>query len=118
VAYLKINGHDYSQYVNKLTVIKDHNYTSRITSSGYMKIKYIAAKRTLEVGIIPLDQEAMQALLKDINGFEVSVEYRNPETGALETIPECIIASNTVDYYTIRADKTSYQAFNFKIQER
>lgn len=118
MTYLKINGHDYSQYVNKLTVIKDHNYTSRITSSGYMKIKYVASKRTLEVGIIPLEQAAMKTLLADINGFEVSVEYLNPETNALETISECIIASNTVDYYTIRADKVSYQAFTFKIQER
>jgi hypothetical protein len=104
-------------YVNKLKVSKKANYKSATNAAGNTTVKYITTKRTIEVGIIPLDDASMKALLAEIDKFQVSISYRDPETGALENNVKCIIPDNAVEYYTIRADKVMYKAFTIKISE-
>ena len=116
MAYLKIDGTDFSQYVNKLLVQTKHKYTARENASGTLMVKYITDKKTVQVGIIPLDAASLKSLMTVINKFEVTVSYLNPETDTLETI-NCIIPTNSVEYYTIQAGNTSAKAFNFSCEE-
>lgn len=108
---------DYSMYVNKLIVDTKHKYTARENASGNMMVKYITKKRSVQVGIIPLDASALQTLMRDLNQFQVKVTCINPETNALEEDVDCIIPVNSVEYYTIRADKTMVKGFNFICEE-
>lgn len=120
ISYRDANGatvtHDYSTYVNKLTIDTKHKYTARENASGNLMVKYITKKRNVNVGIIPLDAETLKTLVADLNKFEVTVSFLNPETNALEEI-DCIIPVNSIEYYTIRADKVMTKAFNFICEE-
>lgn len=117
MAYFKIGGADYSKYVNALKVENAANYTAQTNAAGDTVVDYINSKRTIEVGIIPLDSAAMAGLLADIAAFNVLISFRNPITNALEENVDCIIPTDAVEYYTIRADKVSYKAFTLKFTE-
>lgn len=117
MAYFKINGHDYSQYVNSLKVSKQVIYKSAINAAGNTVVKYVNTKRNFIVGIIPLDAAAMTALQADLNSFKVSISYRDPDTNELIENVNCIIPVNEVEYYTIQADKVLYKAFLLTIVE-
>ena len=116
MAYFKINGIDFSMYVNKLKVGNNHNYKARTNASGNMRVQYVNTKRVIEVGIIPLDDASTSALQEQINKFQVTVSFLNPETKALETI-KCIIPNNAVEYYTIQADKVMLNAYSLTFTE-
>ena len=117
MSYFKIDGTDYSMYVNKLKVAKEHIYKGQTNAAGNLLVKYVNTKRIIEVGIIPLDSEAMARLQTDINKFKVLVSYRDPETQALVENITCIIPHNSVDYYTIQADNVKYKAFSLELKE-
>ena len=117
MAYFKINNVDFSKYVNRLKVTKQANYSLQTNAAGNSVADYINSKRTIEVGIIPLDNAAMVELQSAIDAFNVSISFRNPITGALEENINCIIPSNGVEYYTIRADKVLFNAFDLTIVE-
>jgi hypothetical protein len=117
MAYFMINGVDYSQYVNKLSIDKAANYSSQTNASGDTVVDFINAKRTIEVGIIPLDGESMAQLLAAIDAFNVSISFRNPLTNALEEGVNCIIPSSGVEYYTIQANKVLFNAFSLTFTE-
>lgn len=117
MAYFKINGTDYSMYVNKLKVAREHIYKAQTNASGNTLVKYVNTKRIIEVGIIPLDSASMASLQADINEFKVNVSYLDPETGALEEGVACIIPHNSVDYYTIQAGNTKFKAFSLEFKE-
>lgn len=104
-------------YVNKLKVTKKHIYKSATTSAGNTVVDKINSKRVIEVGIIPLDANAMVQLQLALEAFSVNVSFQNPLTNVLEENIKCIIPDNAVEYYTIRADKVMYKAFSFKIEE-
>lgn len=118
MAYFKIDGTDFSQYVNKLNVQTKHKYTARENATGTLLVKYITAKKTVQVGIIPLDAASLKSLMSKLNSstFEHTVEYHDPELDALKTI-RCIIPTNSIEYYTIQAGNTSAKAFNFSCEE-
>ena len=117
MAYLKINGTDYSMYVNKLKIERNHIYKGQTAASGNTVAKYINTKRTIEVGIIPLDSTAMARLQTDINKFKVTVSYLDPQTKELVENVSCIIPQNSVDYYTVQAGNVKFQAFSLKFEE-
>ena len=117
MSYFKINGNDYSMYVNLLKVGKDVIYKSAVNAAGNTVVKYVATKRRFTVGIIPLEADAMAQLQADIAQFQVSISYRDPETNELVENVKCIIPINEVEYYTIQADKVMYKAFMLVIQE-
>ena len=95
MAYFKIGENNYSMYVNELIITKSANYNAQTNAAGNTVVDYINQKRVIEVGIIPLDAEAMLALQADIDKFNVS----------------------GVEYYTIRADRTQFKAFKLKFIE-
>lgn len=117
MAYFKINNIDYSKYVSSLKVNKESNYNSQTNAAGDTVADYINSKRKIDVGIIPLDNEAMSNLLNAIDGFNVSISFLNPQTEALEEGVNCIIPASEVDYYTIQADKVLFKAFNLSFIE-
>lgn len=115
--FFKINGVDFSMYVNKLMVGTEHFYKSMTAASGNTLVKYVSSKRTLEVGIIPLNDTAMKKLLAEVDKFTVSISYRDPETNAIAENVSCIIPNHLVEYYTIQADNVSYKALSLQIKE-
>lgn len=117
MAYFKIDDTDFSMYVNALKVAREHTYKGMTNASGNTLVKYVNTKRIIEVGIIPLDDASMKALQEAINAFKVSVSFRDPLTNALEENVVCMIPTNSVEYYTIRADKVSYKAFTLQMKE-
>ena len=117
MAYLKLNGTDFSMYVNELKVTNSHKYNAQTNANGDTVVDYINNKRTIEVGIIPVDDEVMAQLQAVINSFNVKVAFRNPQTNALEENVNCIIPTNNVAYYTIQTDKVMYDKFTLKFQE-
>lgn len=117
MSYFLIDGVDFSMYVNELIIEKDANYNAQTNAAGNTVVDLINYKRTIKVGIIPLDNAAMVALQKAIDKFNVSISFRNPLTGALEENVNCIIPSTGVEYYTIQANKVSFKAFSIEINE-
>lgn len=117
MSYFKINGIDFSMYVNALSVDKTARYNAQTNAAGDTIADYINSKREIAVGIIPLDDAAMSKLLAAVDGFNVTISFRNPLTNQLEENINCIIPKSAVSYYTIRADKVMYKAFNLTFTE-
>ena len=117
IAYFKINGVDYSKYVNQLKVESAAAYNAQTNAAGNTVVDLINKKRTIEVGIIPLDSAAMIELQAAIDAFNVSISYRCPKTGELAENINCIIHANNVDYYTIQAGKVMFNAFSLTFTE-
>jgi hypothetical protein len=122
MAYFKINGTDFSKYVNKLLIDTKHKYTARENASGNLMVKYIAKKHNVQVGIIPLDAAALKSLESALKvdppnkPFEKEITYLDPETNSLRTI-RCIIPIHTIEYYTIQAGNVMTKAFTFTCEE-
>lgn len=123
MAYFKINNVDYSKYVNKLIVDTKHKYTARENASGNLMVKYITKKHNIQVGIIPLDHNALKSLEASLRvdpsnntPFEKEISFLDPETNGLTTI-RCIIPIHTIEYYTVQAGKTMTKAFSFTCEE-
>ena len=118
MAYFKINGNDYSMYVNKLSVAKQHNAVTREAATGLLLVKRKSTTRILEVGIIPLSADVMVRLQADINKPNVKVSFIEPATNTLVENMNCMIPTNLVEYYTINAaNGTQFRAFTLSIQE-
>lgn len=117
MAYLKLNGIDFSAYVNDLKVTNNHQFNAQTNAAGNTVVDYINNKRSLEVGIIPVDDTVMAQLQEVMNSFNVKVSFRNPQTNVLEENVNCILPTNSVAYYTIRADKVQYDAFVLTFSE-
>lgn len=116
MAYLKINDTDISMYVSGLKVSRAANYTSQTNAAGNTVVDYINTKRTIEVTVIPLDDAAMKTVAALIEGMSVSVTYREPQTGELVTIA-AIIPAKEIEYYTIQANRVSYNAMELTFIE-
>lgn len=116
MAYLKINDVDYSNIVNGLKVSKSVNYTSQTNAAGNTVVEYINAKKTVEVGFIPLTDEKMKQLLTAIEPFNLTLSFRNPKTGAIQNI-NCIVPEEEIEYYTIQVDKVLYNALTLTFIE-
>lgn len=116
MSYFMINDVDYSMYVNELSIETDNIYNSQTNAAGDTVVDLINKKRSIDVGIIPLTADKMATLQAAIDGFNVSISFRNPLTQELETI-NCIIPSNGVEYYTIQVNKVSFREFKLKFQE-
>ena len=117
MAYFKIGSNDYSMYTNELKININTSYRAQTNAAGDTVVDNQKSKRTIEVGIIPLNDTVMKRLMADIAGFQVRLSFRNPATGNLESKVLCIIPSSEVEYYTIRVDKVQYKAFSLKFTE-
>lgn len=117
MAYLKINNIDFSKYVNQLKVTKNNVFNTQTNAAGNSVVDLINSKRVIEVGIIPLDSAAMVQLQEELDKFNVSLSFRNPKTGELEENVNCIIATDTIEYYTIQINKVMYKTFVLQFTE-
>ena len=117
MTYFKIGATDFSHCVNSLKVTRAANYNAQTNAAGNTVADLINHKRTIEVGIIPLDAVELAGLMAAVNGFIVELSFLDPLTNALATDIPCIIPERGVDYYTIRADKTLTKAFTLKFTE-
>lgn len=116
MTYFKINGVDFSQYVNKLNIQTNHIYNARTNASGNTSVKLINSKKIINVGIIPLDATVNASLVAMLNTFKMTVEFLDPETNELRSAT-CIIPKNAIDYYTIQADKVQVKAYTLAFEE-
>lgn len=117
MAYFKISDMDVSPYVSGLKVSRAANYSSQTNAAGNTVVDYINTKRTIEVTIIPLENEPiLRALLSRINKFNFTITYRNPDTGELTDV-NVIMPNSDIEYYTIQAAKVMYKAFNLTFIE-
>ena len=116
MAYVMINGIDYSMYCNQLKVNSEANYNAQTNAAGNTVVEYINKKRTIEVGIIPLKDEVMINLMVELDKFNIVLSYRDPRTNQLENI-QCIIPSSNIEYYTIQANNVSYNALTLSFIE-
>ena len=120
MAYLKINNVDYSQYVNKLSVTTKQKYTARESANGDLLVKYITAKRNINVGLCPLDASKASTVIASISGsasMNVKVDFLDPSTNSLSTA-YCIIPTNTVEYQYINNNGTLLKAISFTAEEK
>ena len=117
MSYFKIGEHDYSNCVCELKVKSAVNYNAQTNAAGDTVVDKINSKREIEVGIIPLSDEAMANLLADIDAFNVSISFLNPRTKEVENNLSCIIPHDTVEYYTIQANNTKFKQFNLTFIE-
>ena len=63
-----------------------------------------------------MDDSEMAALQAAVNGFAVTITYRDPKTNALESA-SCIAPEIEADYYTIQADRVLYNEFELEFTE-
>ena len=117
MTYFKIGDKDYSMYVNELNISTDTNYNAQTNAAGDTVVDYINKKRSIEVGIIPLNDAVMADLQADIEAFNVSISYLNPNTKLLEENVNCIIPSNKVEYYTIQINKVMFKGLTLTFTE-
>lgn len=118
-SYFCINGINYSHLVNQLKIETNHNYTSQSNAAGNTVVDFINTKRTIEVGIIPItDADYMQEFKTELDKFNVTISFLNPQTNKLEDNVNCIIPSNNIEYYTIQGGTNiMYKAFTLKFIE-
>ncbi|MBQ0088123.1 MAG: hypothetical protein KBT27_02185 [Prevotellaceae bacterium] len=117
MAYFKIGTTDFSSYVNELKITKTSQYNAQTNAAGDTVVDYLNQKRKIEVGIIPLTSTQMATLQTAIDGFNVSISYRDPKTNTLVSNVNCIIPSNDVEYYTIQTNKVLYKGCNLTFSE-
>ena len=117
MTYFKIGNNDYSKYINSLKPSTTNNYNAQTNAAGNTVVDYINKKRVIEVGIIPLDADAMANLMADIEAFNVSISYLNPKTKTLENNVNCIVESHEPEYYTIQANNVMFKAFTLTFTE-
>lgn len=117
MAYFKIGENDYSAYVSGLKVRKVVSYSEQINAAGNMLVDYINSKREIEVNIIPLTDAQMLKLQLDLEKFNVSISFRNPQTNTLEENVNCIIPAMDIEYYTIQANKVMFKAATLTFTE-
>lgn len=117
MAYFKIGNEDFSQYVKSLKINRANNYNAQTNAAGDTVVDYINSKRTIEVGIIPLNNSRMLELQSAIRNFNVSISFHNPRTDALEENVNCIVPEDTVDFYTMSKGKARYNEFTLTFIE-
>lgn len=112
MAYLVINDTDVSAYVNSLKISTQLNYNAQTNANGDTVVDMINQKSILDIGIIPLSQEAMEAVCPLIGGI-ANISVIHPMTDSLVNVV-CLIPENSFEYYTIQANNIMYKAFTFK----
>jgi hypothetical protein len=117
MTYFKIGGKDYSTIVSSLKIDTNALYETQTNANGSITADFIRNKRTIEVGIIPLDNVDMSELLNNFIHLLVRISFLNPLTNTIEENVQCIMPSSSVDYYTIQIGKVSYKGLTLKFIE-
>lgn len=104
-------------YVNELAIQNNHQYNAQTNAKGDMVVDYINKKRSITVGIIPVDNEKMLTLQEQIKNFNSLISFRNPETGLVEENVNCILPESQIEYYTIQTNKVRFKEFSLTFTE-
>ena len=119
---LTINGHDYAQYVEKLSISRndlDADGSGRDVQTGEMFRTRIASKMKVEVSMLRLPQSVHRQLLADISPVFYSATVIDPETGSATTRS---FYSSTVPFgaqrYNREAGVPEYIGMTFSMTER
>lgn len=117
MAYLKINDIDFSMYVKELKVTNSVNYNAQTNAHGDTVVDYINKKRVIDITIIPLTQDRAKTVLQEVDKFNVSISFLNPNTGLLESNVKCIVESVESSYYTIQKNNVRMNEFSISFIE-
>jgi hypothetical protein len=117
MAYFKIDGVDFSAFCNKLDVQTAVTYNGQTNAAGDTVVDYVGEKRTINVGIISLDDTDMFRLQRAISAFSVSLSFRDPRTNTLAENVACIIPSYNAEYHTIQIGNVRYKATSLTFTE-
>lgn len=119
---LTINGHDYAQYVEKLSISRndlDADGSGRDVQTGEMFRTRIASKMKIEVSMLRLPQSVHRQLLADISPVFYSATVIDPETGSATTRS---FYSSTVPFgaqrYNREMGAPEYIGMTFSMTER
>lgn len=116
--FLFINEYDASKYCSDLKVSNIKNYTTQTNAAGNTVVDYINTKHALELGFIALDDsQEFRNLIGWLSSPVCSVSYRNPITGEPTASVDYLVDNNSIEYYTIQANKVMYKAFKVKLTE-
>ena len=119
---LTINGHDYAQYVEKLSISRndlDADGSGRDVQTGEMFRTRIASKMKVEVSMLRLPQAVHRQLLVDISPIFYSATVIDPATGSATTRS---FYSSTVPFgaqrYNRETGAPEYIGMSFSMTER
>ena len=115
--FFKINGIDFSQLANSLLVTKNYNYNVQQNAHGDTVADFLAAKRIITVGIIPLSAEKLLPLLNEVDKFSVTLSFLDPHKNAIEEAVPCIITTDGVEAYTLQQGNKQYKGLVLSFQE-
>lgn len=118
MAYLKINGYDCSSLVSGLkvgfeTLVSEN---SGRNAAGDTVIDVINRKTKVYATLRHTTDAEMKAFLSAITDYVVTVEFRNPKSGALSTIT-AYTGTPEPEYYTIQADLVLYKPLELNFIE-
>ena len=118
MAYLKINGVDYSNLVSGLkvgfeTLVSDN---SGRNAAGNTVIDVINKKHKVYVTLRHTTDAEMNSFLTAIKSYVVSVTFLNPETNALKTIT-AYTGTPEPEYYTIQTNNIIYKPMSLNFIE-
>lgn len=117
MAYFKINGVDFSDMCASLDVKTAVNYNAQTNAAGGTVVDYVGAKRTIDVGIISLNDTDMLRLQQALAAFSVALSFRDPRTNMLAENVPCIIPSYNAAYHTIQINNVRYKATSLTFTE-
>lgn len=117
MAYLKVNGTDFSNLISGLkigyeTLVSDN---SGRNAAGNTVIDVINRKIKLYTTLRHTTDDEMNGFLKAIKDYVVEVTFLNPETNALKTIT-AYTGTPEPEYYTI-STKTIYKPMSLNFIE-
>ena len=83
MAYLAVNGVDYSKYVNALKVDSEAKYNAQTNAAGNTVIDHINTKKIVEVGFIPMSDAECSSLFSDMQDIAVNLSFLDPKTAQM-----------------------------------
>ena len=117
MAYFKIGDTDYSAMCSSLDVQTDVNYNAQTNAAGDTVVDYVGEKRTINVGIISLNDTDMLRLQRALSAFSVLLSFRDPRTNMLAENVACIIPNHNAQYHTIQVGNVRYKAMSLTFKE-
>lgn len=114
--YFKINGIDFSNYVNELKVNKVTNHTAQTNAAGNTVVDKINTKYIVTVGFIYMNETEMTELVTELDWFTITVFFKCPKTGVVKQI-KTIVPEYEVEYYTIQDNKILYKPLTLEFVE-
>lgn len=117
--YFKINNVDLSDLVSGMKVGYETlvNDTSGRNANGDMTFQVINRKTKVYITFRHTTDVEMKKIMNAIAPFEITVQYRSPETGALALI-QAYTGTPEPEYYTIQPNMVVYKPMTLNFIEK